>query len=1262
MGLQRSRTLALRSVRIALRSLAALIAVGLMTCAMAQPAYEAHFRHLTMRDGLPHDAVLSMVNDRQGFLWIGTEDGLARFDGTSIISFHHDRKAPGSIANNYVAHLAVDDEGGIWCATRNGASRYDPTQETFRTVRSVADNDTTLLAPSIVELHVDTENNIWVCSWEGLCMIEAGGSRVQRFPDQTTWFTDKRAVSAYRDGQGQLWVGTLGGLYRIDPKLRSAEPILIDCPLPKDASGLQVTDIKEDNNGILWLSTWGSGLVRYDPRTSQAKCYLPQPARIGDGSANICTQTLSTSYPGEEHLLWVSSVSAGLLLFDKNTGAFSRFAATDPGSSTFITNDVRNLHDNGTGELFVGTGQGILVLSRSRQLFRNLMLTGMGPQPCLSSVLACYEDPADNGGTLWLGTWTCGTYVLDRRSTAMTKVEELSGTHPNGEAVQARFFHRDARNGIYAGMSNGLFHKNERTHHWQRVAPRAADGSLVDIGAPYSMAQGPDGGLIIAASGGLVFMDTRTNLAERVDLDALTAAKSHGGHTRLGGVAGFIERPNGVYWMLCDRRNLVRFDRTRNLVYLFKHDAANSTSFPAGHTLYDIVQDEHGHAWISTEAGLIAFDANTSAPAFKQIGRAEGLPSEILGGMAVDPRGRLWIGTHKGLAVLHPSTGAVRTCTGADGLLQQHVTRVFVGNTTGDVIVLSDAALQVVDLDVFDQHRSKARILLTDIRVLNQPFRAIGAPFAHERIDLTHDQKEFSFAFVAIDMSSAEPVAYDYMLEGFNQEWVANGRTNTASFMNLPGGTYRFLVRARSTDGTVSEPHQLITVVVHPPFWRKGWFFGSIVLVLIGAVMLYNRLRLRALQRRNAELERSVHLRTAELRVQKERAVQSERAKQQFLANMSHEIRTPMNAIMGMTGILKRSPHSPEQKTYLNAIAQSSENLLVILNDILDLSKLEAGRIEFERIPFEPRAVVANVCDILHFRAEEKGLLLRTVVDPTVPHRLQGDPTRLNQIVLNLAGNAVKFTEHGTVTIHVACGTEPVRSPDRITLVVSITDTGIGIPPDRLERIFEEFTQAYSDTTRKYGGTGLGLTISKRLTDLQGGTIAVTSEQGKGSTFTVSIPYSIAGGSGGDVPARAMDREPDPTALRDLRILLAEDNAFNAMVAQDELADAIPGARVEVAANGRIAVELVKANDYDLILMDVQMPEMNGYDATRAIRALPGDKGRIPIVAMTANVLKEEVERCREVGMNSYAPKPFKREELEAAIREAFRPTDLSQG
>ena len=340
----------------------------------------------------------------------------------------------------------------------------------------------------------------------------------------------------------------------------------------------------------------------------------------------------------------------------------------------------------------------------------------------------------------------------------------------------------------------------------------------------------------------------------------------------------------------------------------------------------------------------------------------------------------------------------------------------------------------------------------------------------------------------------------------------------------------------------------------------------------------------------------------------------------------------------------------------LYAIAKSSESLLVIINDVLDLSKMEAGKIVLGSVRFDPRAVVQGVQEILRFKAEDKKLYLRMDIDPMVPGSLQGDPTRLQQIIMNLVGNAIKFTTEGGVSVNM---TATMVDHAKALVRINVTDTGIGVATDRRDRIFEEFDQGQGSTAFKYGGTGLGLSISRRLAQMQGGDITVTSEVGKGSTFTVSIPFALAKDAEiphGQDPGVPSGTRPDGS-LRDLRILLAEDNEFNAMVAQDELADAIPGVQVDVAVNGRIAVEMVQANDYDLVLMDVQMPEMNGHEATRAIRALDGAKSRIPIIAITANVLKEEVERCKESGMDGYVPKPFRREELVNAIATATNET-----
>jgi signal transduction histidine kinase len=411
---------------------------------------------------------------------------------------------------------------------------------------------------------------------------------------------------------------------------------------------------------------------------------------------------------------------------------------------------------------------------------------------------------------------------------------------------------------------------------------------------------------------------------------------------------------------------------------------------------------------------------------------------------------------------------------------------------------------------------------------------------------------------------------------------------------------------------------------------------GIGVMAFLLAIGIYSRLRfVRKTQKVLQEKNRIIA-------AEKEKAQASERAKHQFLANMSHEIRTPMNAIKGMTDILLRRDPKNTQLEYLNGIKQSSDSLLVIINDILDISKIEAGKITLEKEPFSVNELLDNVATIMQFKAEEKGLFLQKDI-PDEPVRVYGDSTRLRQILINLVGNAIKFTEKGGVTM--ALRTEPADD-EHLSLHFTVSDTGIGIDEDRLDKIFKSFEQAYADTTRKFGGTGLGLSISKKLVELHGGQIWVESEKGKGSQFHFTIPYITVQEEKTTAPKSPQKSEAASSILKGIRILLVEDNPFNAIVAREELEDAIEEVDLDVAENGAIALEKIRTGEYDIILMDVQMPVMNGYEATQKIRAMTNGKSGIPIIAMTANVMKEEVERCYEAGMNDFIGKPFDTEEL----------------
>lgn len=375
------------------------------------------------------------------------------------------------------------------------------------------------------------------------------------------------------------------------------------------------------------------------------------------------------------------------------------------------------------------------------------------------------------------------------------------------------------------------------------------------------------------------------------------------------------------------------------------------------------------------------------------------------------------------------------------------------------------------------------------------------------------------------------------------------------------------------------------------------------------------------------------------LKKEKQRAEDSEKAKQLFLAKMSHEIRTPMNAILGFAKLLEESLETKEQQEFIHIIIKSGDDLLVILNDILDFSRMEAGKIVFENAPFNLRTIVQTTVLMMELKSKQKGIDLKYAVDDNIPEMLIGDSVRLNQVLLNLVSNALKFTEKGEISISVNC-VEP--GEDNLLLNFRVKDTGIGIPPEKQEKIFESFEQATNDTARRFGGAGLGLSIVKQLVTLQNGEVSVQSKPGEGSEFRFKLSFLRVKDMGNPIFMKL------PGAISanggGIKVLVAEDNMINQMLVIRILKK--QGFETDVAENGLIALDKHKNKHFDVILMDLQMPEMDGYEATRMIREMNTVKKKIPIIAMSAHTIKGEYERCIELGMNDFISKPFDTNEL----------------
>ena len=718
-------------------------------------------------------------------------------------------------------------------------------------------------------------------------------------------------------------------------------------------------------------------------------------------------------------------------------------------------------------------------------------------------------------------------------------------------------------------------------------------------------------------------------------------------------------------------------------------------------TIYALLADRNGRVWIGTHGtGLAAYNPATHLFAYYRLGSG----SLAVSSFAADAAGRVWVGTEgQGLYCLtdttwrhydnspSPSTNYVygllplpalsKAADAGKWLLLSHLQGLTLLNaSTGKFTPLVSANDTLVrDCRgplALTAGRTPAAWVATrgslvrlDLRaVLDRPWeQSPGLIMAGAEVDgdpqpvtglgelsPTRHRLRFTFAGVSLAAGNA-PLEYQYRLLGLSDAWSNPSTSPEVQFPGLDAGRYKLEVRVRRGMAGPWSTVATTGFAIATPFWRTGWFSTLALFGMASLVFGIVRMRERTLRYTQFVLERTVAERTAELRQQKahieninadlvvarDAAEASRRAKAQFLANMSHEIRTPMNAVVGLTNLLQATQPTQEQGEYLTAIESSSQNLLVIINDILDSSKMEAGKLSLEHVPFRLPEAVRHLAAMFKFATETQALSFSVNVADTVPPAVLGDPVRLNQILVNLVGNAIKFTRQGGVTVLVevvppASSASPPATHSRVRFAVH--DTGIGIPADKLGAIFEDFSQANPSTTREFGGTGLGLSIARNLVQLHGGQLGVISEEGVGSEFFFELTYEIADPSAAQPEARYGQLAPFEPALR---VLLAEDNALNQLVARKTLE--AWNVEVVIAENGRRAVQVATtaAQPFDAVLMDVQMPDMDGYEASRQLRQHFPDPAQFPIIGLTASVLPEDRLLALAAGMNDTLPKPF---------------------
>ncbi|SFQ77791.1 Signal transduction histidine kinase [Hymenobacter arizonensis] len=1007
----------------------------------------------------------------------------------------------------------------------------------------------------------------------------------------------------------------------------------------------------QDRQGYLWLGT-AEGLVRYDG--TRFVTFTKKDGLTEDFVVSVRED------PASGHL-WVGHYQGGISVRKEPTGPFTLAdRATAPTGLRRPANGPPPVDTARIGtylrryQLRLPTGVVPICLLEDREGNTWLGTAGQGLWRHSDRHLTRYPTPAGSAPPVALCPGPDGTLLM---GTALG-LQTASGTGKWGRpfrrgpavSVRAVLPRPGSGRGYWAGTDgNGL---------WQYL-PSGASHRVKGLPTNLevtALAYAPRSGLWVGtAADGLYLLPADSTQRAR----HFTTAE------------GLLH--NSIYALLADRQGQVWVGTHGTSLAVYNPSAQQFTHHRLGKTgvsISSFAEDALGRVWVGTEGqGLYCladkkwrhYNARHS-PSTNFVYGLLALPALT---KASDAGKWLLLSHLQGLSLLDASTGKFTALAAATDSLAR--------DSRGPLALITDPqpmawAATRAGLVRVDLREALGRALEVAPTLALTTAEVDGAPRQASALgELSATRHRVSFGFRGLSLAAGnEPLAYQYRLRGLSDAWSHPSAAPEAQFPGLDAGRYVLEARTRRGPAGSWSPVVRADFGIATPFWRTWWFAGLVLLTAVGAVFGIVRVRERTLRQTQLLLERTVEERTAELRQQKahiedinadlvvarDAAEASRKAKAQFLANMSHEIRTPMNAVIGLTNLLQATRPTPEQADYLTAIESSSQNLLVIINDILDSSKMEAGKLSLEQVPFRLPEAVRRLGAMFKYATDTKGLFFSVDVAPNVPAAVFGDPVRLNQILVNLVGNAVKFTREGGVTVTVeaspvpsaSAGTEVDNAPNSESLPIkvlvgfSVRDTGVGIPADKLGAIFEDFSQANTSTTREFGGTGLGLSIARNLVQLHGGQLSVISEEGQGSEFFFELPYEVAHEALAQPSAHQGLLAPFEPALR---VLVAEDNALNQLVARKTLE--AWNVEVVIAENGRLAVEAVAAAPmpFHAVLMDVQMPEMDGYEAARQLRQLFPNAHHLPIIGLTASVLPEDRVLALAAGMNDTLAKPF---------------------